>query len=71
MQESGALADVVASHLPVPTSATQGILEQLDVRSRLRKGCSIEEALKPGRMARSDKGVSNPRRGYRENQTYS
>jgi len=36
VQEPGALADLVASHLPVPTDRKQQIIETLDVRARLR-----------------------------------
>ncbi|MFW6031570.1 MAG: endopeptidase La [Myxococcota bacterium] len=37
VKEPGALADLVASHLPVGNDAKQEILETLDVRERLRK----------------------------------
>jgi ATP-dependent Lon protease len=36
VQEPGALADLVASHLPVPTDRKQQIIETLDVRARLK-----------------------------------
>jgi ATP-dependent Lon protease len=36
VQEPGALADLVASHLPVPTDRKQQIIETLDVRTRLK-----------------------------------
>ena len=36
VQEPGALADLVASHLPVPTERKQQIIETLDVRVRLK-----------------------------------
>lgn len=37
VQEAGALADLVASNLPISTAAKQTVLETLDVRERLRK----------------------------------
>ncbi len=37
VQEAGALADLVASNLPVQTAQKQSVLELLDVRDRLRK----------------------------------
>jgi len=37
VQEAGALADLVASNLPIQTAQKQGVLELLDVRDRLRK----------------------------------
>jgi ATP-dependent Lon protease len=37
VQEAGALADLVASNLPIQTAQKQAVLEQLDVRDRLRK----------------------------------
>jgi len=37
VQEAGALADLVASNLPITTPLKQGVLELLDVRARLRK----------------------------------
>ena len=37
VQEAGALADLVASNLPVSNDAKQAILETLDVRERIRK----------------------------------
>lgn len=37
VQEAGALADLVASNLPISTAHKQGVLELLDVRERLRK----------------------------------
>jgi ATP-dependent Lon protease len=37
VQEAGALADLVASNLPVNTSLKQGILELVDLRERLRR----------------------------------
>lgn len=37
VQDAGALADLVASNLPVNTPAKQSILEELDVRERLRR----------------------------------
>jgi ATP-dependent Lon protease len=37
VREAGALADLVASSLPVPIDAKQTVLETLDVRDRLRK----------------------------------
>ncbi len=37
VQEGGALADLVATHLPVATEAKQNILETLDLRARLRR----------------------------------
>ncbi|MEM9194589.1 MAG: endopeptidase La, partial [Myxococcota bacterium] len=37
VQEGGALADLVASNLPIPTAAKQQVLEELDVRERLRR----------------------------------
>ena len=37
VQEAGALADVVASNLPVGNDAKQRVLETLDVRERIRK----------------------------------
>jgi len=37
VQEAGALADLVASNLPVSTDAKQEILEEVDVRRRLRR----------------------------------
>jgi hypothetical protein len=40
------------------------------VRSRLRSGCTLDEALSPGRLPRSDIGKPNPARGYREGHTY-
>ncbi len=36
VQEPGALADLVASHLPIPTDKKQQIIETLDVRARLK-----------------------------------
>jgi ATP-dependent Lon protease len=36
VQEPGALADLVASHLPVPTDRKQQIIETLDIRTRLK-----------------------------------
>jgi ATP-dependent Lon protease len=36
VQEPGALADLVASHLPVPTDRKQQIIETLDIRARLK-----------------------------------
>ena len=36
VQEPGALADLVASHLPVPTERKQQVIETLDVRVRLK-----------------------------------
>jgi ATP-dependent Lon protease len=43
VQEPGALADLVASHLPVPTERKQQIIETLDVRVRLK---SVLELIK-------------------------
>jgi ATP-dependent Lon protease len=43
VQEPGALADLVASHLPVPTERKQQIIETLDVRARLK---SVLELIK-------------------------
>ncbi|MET0342790.1 MAG: endopeptidase La [Polyangiales bacterium] len=37
VQEAGALADLVASNLPIATPAKQSVLELLEVRDRLRK----------------------------------
>ncbi len=37
VQEAGALADLVASNLPVTTAQKQAVLEQLEIRDRLRK----------------------------------
>jgi ATP-dependent Lon protease len=37
VQEAGALADLVASNLPISTAQKQSVLELLDVRERLRK----------------------------------
>lgn len=37
VQEAGALADLVASNLPVSNDAKQAVLETLDVRERIRK----------------------------------
>ncbi len=37
VQEAGALADLVASNLPVSNDAKQAVLETLDVRDRVRK----------------------------------
>jgi ATP-dependent Lon protease len=37
VQEAGALADLVASNLPIATAQKQGVLELLDVRERLRR----------------------------------
>jgi ATP-dependent Lon protease len=37
VQEAGALADLVASNLPIPIAAKQQVLELLDTRARLRK----------------------------------
>ena len=37
VQEAGALADLVASNLPIQTAQKQSVLELLDVRDRLRK----------------------------------
>ncbi len=37
VQDAGALADSICSHLPIPTDAKQAVLEQLDVRERLRR----------------------------------
>lgn len=37
VQEPGALADLVATHLPVATEAKQNVLETLDLRVRLRR----------------------------------
>ncbi|MFT3927592.1 MAG: endopeptidase La [Myxococcales bacterium] len=37
VQEAGALADLVASNLPIQTAQKQTVLELLDVRDRLRK----------------------------------
>jgi ATP-dependent Lon protease len=36
VQEPGALADLVASHLPIPTDRKQEILQTFDVRERLK-----------------------------------
>ncbi|HEX2675958.1 MAG TPA: endopeptidase La [Polyangiales bacterium] len=36
VQEPGALADLVASHLPIPTEKKQLVIETLDVRARLK-----------------------------------
>jgi ATP-dependent Lon protease len=36
VQDPGALADLVASHLPIPTERKQQIIETLDVRARLK-----------------------------------
>ncbi len=37
VQEAGALADLVASNLPISTPQKQSVLEQLEIRDRLRK----------------------------------
>jgi ATP-dependent Lon protease len=37
VQDPGALADLIASNLPIGTDAKQGVLELLDVRERLRR----------------------------------
>lgn len=37
VQDPGALADLVASNLPIATLAKQGVLETFDLRTRLRK----------------------------------
>jgi ATP-dependent Lon protease len=37
VQEAGALADLIASNLPIGTDAKQAVLELLDVRERLRR----------------------------------
>jgi ATP-dependent Lon protease len=37
VQEAGALADLVASNLPIATNLKQGVLELLEIRDRLRK----------------------------------
>ncbi|MBK8170796.1 MAG: endopeptidase La [Sandaracinaceae bacterium] len=37
VQDPGALADLVASNLPISTLAKQGVLETFDLRTRLRK----------------------------------
>jgi ATP-dependent Lon protease len=36
VQDPGALADLVASHLPIPTERKQQIIETLDIRARLK-----------------------------------
>src|SRR5690606_1303861 len=36
VQDPGALADLIASNLPVPNTAKQAVLETLDVRERIR-----------------------------------
>ena len=41
VQEAGALADLIASHLPVPTSTKQEVLKIVDIRERLRKVASL------------------------------
>ncbi len=41
VQEAGALADLVASNLPISTPQKQSVLEQLEVRERLRKVISL------------------------------
>ena len=44
VQEPGALADLVASHLPIPTDKKQQIIETLDVRPRLRARARADQA---------------------------
>ncbi len=56
VREAGALADLVASNLPVGNDAKQGVLETLDVRERLRK--VLELVNRQGEVYRVKKEIS-------------
>ncbi len=56
VRESGALADLVASNLPVGNDAKQGVLETLEVRERLRK--VLELVNRQGEVYRVKKEIS-------------
>lgn len=56
VREAGALADLVASNLPVGNDAKQSVLETLDVRDRLRK--VLELVNRQGEVYRVKKEIS-------------
>lgn len=57
IQEGGALADLVASNLPVSNDAKQEILETLEVRARLRKVLDLVK--RQGEVHRVKKEISS------------